>query len=144
MRAGNVESWRAELARLEARERAESARLAIFPMRPGCGSARHRKSASKGIERSIQNAKRMIELRRKIRAAERPPSSPAKEPERLKDFLQRATTFLQDLPPEERKQGRAHIREIRRLTSIWQDATPVFRELLGLLKAHGFTAVGPT
>jgi hypothetical protein len=138
MSAGKLESWRAELVRLEARERAENARLAIFPMGPGCGSARHRKSAGKGIEASIQSAKRMIELRKKIRAAERPPSSPAKETENLKDFLQRATAFLLDLPPEERKQGRAQIREIRRLTSIWQDATPVFRELLCLLKTSGF------
>ena len=107
-------------------------------MGPGCGSSRHRKSAGKGIESSIQRAKRMIELRGKIRAAERPPSSPAKETESLKDFLKRAAAFLQDLPPEERKQGRAQIREIRRLTSIWQDATPVFRELLGLLKSCGF------
>ena len=144
MSAGNVESWRAELARLEARERAESERLAFFPMGPGCGSARHRKSAGKGIERTIKNAKRMIELRRKIRAAERPPTSPDPKTENLKDFLKRATDFLRELQPEERKQGRTLIREIRRLTSIWQDATPVFRELLCLLKAHGFPAVGPT
>ena len=144
MSAGNLESWRTELARLEARERAEGARLAIFPMRPGCGSVRRRKSASKGMERSIQNAKRMIELRRKIRAAERPPTSPDPKNENLKDFLKRATDFLRELPPEDRKQGRALIREIRRLASIWQDATPVFRELLGLLKAHGFTAGGAT
>ncbi len=144
MSAGRLESWRAELARLEARERAENARLAIFPMGPGCGSARHRKSAGKGIESSIQRAKRMIELRGKIRAAERPPPSLEPKTENLKDFLQRATAFLHDLPPEERKQGRAHIREIRRLTSIWQDATPVFQELLGLLKAHGFSAGGAT
>ena len=144
MSAGNVESWRAELARLEARERAESARLAIFPMGPGCGSARHRKSTGKGMERSIRNAKQMIELRQKIRAAERPPTSPDPKNENLKNFLKRATDFLRELPPEDRKQGRALIREIRRLTAVWQDATPVFRELLGLLKAQGFTAVGPT
>ncbi|MEN9358697.1 MAG: hypothetical protein RL095_232 [Verrucomicrobiota bacterium] len=143
MSAGNLESWRAELARLEARERAESARLAIFPMGVGCGSAKHRKSAAKGIERSIDRAKRMIELRRKIRAAERSPTSEAKA-KNLKDFLKRATEFLRELPPEERKQGRAQIRELRRLASIWQDATPVFRELLSLLKAHGFTAGGAT
>lgn len=138
MNASRLESWRAELARLEAREKAESARLAIFPMGPGCGSSRQRKSAGKGIERTIRNAKRMIELRRKIQAAERPPSSPEPKSESLKDFLKRATDFLREIPPEERKQGRALIREIRRLTSIWQDATPVFRELLSLLKAQGF------
>ncbi|MEN9358765.1 MAG: hypothetical protein RL095_300 [Verrucomicrobiota bacterium] len=142
MSAGDVESWWAELARLVARERAESARLALFPMGPGCGGARHRKCAGKGIERSIKNAKRMIELRGKIRAAERPPSSPAPKTESLKDFLKRAGDFLQEVPAEERKQGRALIHEIRRLTSVWEDATPVFRELLGLIKEKGFKAGG--
>lgn len=80
----------------------------------------------------------MIELRRKIRAAEWPPAPSEAKTETLKDFLKRASEFLQELSPEERKQGRALIREIRRLTADWQDATPVFRELLGLLKARGF------